>query len=469
MKEKAETKIISKSERILPTPIPFSMLDPVTEDWCVKVRVVKKHTEKSWANERGSGRVAAITISDELACSNDTNKQVKLIMFNDFINEYYDEMEEGEVYFVNRGHLIKRNGDDTFEIQLHASSVVRNIHVLGRHASPFKDNKSPDYKKIYNEKIKAQNFGAIAFEEYPNVNAQQIVADDSTLVAPSPENKRKQEVDIPHESPTKKVKPSSDTRFDNLLAGGVSLEAESDSQRSIIASQRFSQEHQSQQNSPILGLCNDHHTSSSVIKSQGSQLSSQRSRKSNTKSQNIIDVEEQDDVVCTVPSQGNQEKGTNNLQEWFIEEDASAGSQKTFEDIFFTPAKKKNQDIQKSESNQIQMSSSPIYTPPLASVQSHTEEEAVLSPRSLSQHNKPPVVDVVYLSDNDEVEILEQVTPNSNNRRQVVTSKMSPMEETPPYKHSKETPKSTESMTSSSSKKKISLKNLLDDNDMMEF
>lgn len=306
MKEKSEYLNVSKSERKLPPPVAFTMLEPILDEWCVKVKVIKKHNEKTWANERGSGRVCAITVEDELS-----SKRFKVIMFNDLINEFYDKMEEGETYYINKGHLIKKSNDDTYEIQLCANSLVRNIHEVG---VKFKDGgtskSATDFKKIFNEVVEMPQQQGIQFEEFKPVSYVSMPqsSTSSSLIAPSPEKKRKhiettfedqtgnddnldaigrqqkQEIDaeeVPdqqhissHESPSKKKKqntssPSIDTRFDHILNGLPTQE----SQHSIIASQ------------PVLLhslLQPSHHSQHSV--SSTSENGSQRSLKSSRSS-----------------------------------------------------------------------------------------------------------------------------------------------------------------------------------------
>ncbi|EFC45318.1 single stranded DNA binding, replication factor-a protein [Naegleria gruberi] len=523
MREKFESLNSSKSDRLLPPPIPFSQLDPVLDDWCIKVKVIKKHNEKSWANERGSGRVAAITIADELSgdmsLSSKQNK-VKLIMFNDCINEFYDQMEEGESYYVNKGHLIKKPHEDFFEIQLlpHNNSMIEP---------------SPEKKRKIEQVISQNN------AENENIEDQE-----------EEDQPERRIVNNEYESPNKKAKlPSIDTRFDDIMNAQTM-----ESQHSIIASQPMTstsnescksqiintpstgkksqvieeevfnvdedeeihqvivQDVDEEEDGPIFTSDNYQKPATESILAKSQPLSSSElATKPNTSS-------------STVPSNNNSQKSNHSSNSsstptpkphYYFDENEQS---QTFEDIFFTPFKtpqtcSTNKTTPSStfslnaklENILIDDESSPFYQSESKTkdlipdddvqeiVNSQEFERKPMSPKSLSQHNKPQVLDYVVLSDNEEVEILDFVTPRKPIRKK--TKPQSPIFQPPPptdiivrkpsasiivEEKPNQQPESSNNSTSaldnstttpSSTKtpKKVSLKFLLDNNDMSDW
>lgn len=110
------------------TPIPFSELDPL-KDWTIKARIIKKSNPRQWVNEQGSGKVCSILIRDEL----DGTSEMRAIMFNEAVDEFYDNLQEGKVYYISRAHLKPTNPNfkdsrtqNEFEINIVPTSIIKS-------------------------------------------------------------------------------------------------------------------------------------------------------------------------------------------------------------------------------------------------------------------------------------------------------------------------------------------------------
>ncbi|KAL9656276.1 hypothetical protein ABK040_007889 [Willaertia magna] len=520
-----------KSTSMLPLPITFSELDPLNENWCIKGKVVKKHTIKTWANERGSGRVGAITLIDELQpSSSKKSNQLKAIMFNEAIDEFYDKMEEYEVYYIYGGHLIWRNNEEKYEIQLNVKhSIVRSpkeeevvkknqLNLVDSERKQIKEENN--YQQIFKERLENQN-KVIEFEEFKeeaklNQNTNQMdLTEDNNFIAESSPKKRKslsstevEKVDKSKTklSPTKKRKSQSkepvlnlisnmkkdinpipasiDTRFEQLMNGNFTQSQKSASQKStrsdkdddiiIIEKEEIKDSDISLPNNAIQGIFFDEPEEKSpkwtFIPTPLKPKEEEHSPvlfSSNTSKSLFLTPNISNKRIIASPS-------LNHSQQDIREEEQelhSAEDDKSFEDIFFTPSKMKISKQTKSDSKQlitlkeeINLSnqitspsppnfSKPSLTPPLK------------SPNSLSQHNKPKVMEVVELSDGEgEIEVLEQITPLKKKKKQTNT------EEHNPSPNMNVNSNSTVSIeTKTPNKPKISLKDLLANNKIEEL
>ena len=79
--------------------MPVSCLNTFTQDWVIKVKVVKKYELKHWNNARGTGTLLNIDLMDK------SNGQIQATFFNDAANKWYEQLEEGKVYSMRGGQV----------------------------------------------------------------------------------------------------------------------------------------------------------------------------------------------------------------------------------------------------------------------------------------------------------------------------------------------------------------------------
>ncbi|KAJ8097814.1 hypothetical protein POJ06DRAFT_226964 [Lipomyces tetrasporus] len=70
-------------------------LSPYQNKWTIKARVTFKSEIKHWHNQRGEGKLFAVNLLDETG-------EIKATAFNDQVDQYYDLLQEGEVYYISK-------------------------------------------------------------------------------------------------------------------------------------------------------------------------------------------------------------------------------------------------------------------------------------------------------------------------------------------------------------------------------
>ncbi|KAH9821569.1 hypothetical protein DFH28DRAFT_883097 [Melampsora americana] len=81
-----------------PSVIPIMGLSPYSNKWRIKARVVQKSEIKHWHNGRGEGKLFSVTLSDE-------SGQIKATGFNDTVDQLYERLVVGDVFFVSRAKV----------------------------------------------------------------------------------------------------------------------------------------------------------------------------------------------------------------------------------------------------------------------------------------------------------------------------------------------------------------------------
>ena len=113
-----------------PPPIyPIEGLSPYQNKWSIKARVTQKSEIKEWANTRGRGKLFNMTLMDETG-------EIRATGFNKAVDELFDRIEEGKVYYLSRARVNvakKKFGNLTneYEIMLDERSEIHEVSFLG--------------------------------------------------------------------------------------------------------------------------------------------------------------------------------------------------------------------------------------------------------------------------------------------------------------------------------------------------
>jgi hypothetical protein len=191
-KENYEEMASGKKKKSDPTqsipPQLFSTLNPMSDNWCIKGKVMKKTNIKKFVNQNNSGKVAGILLKDELVLTptKDSINQIKIVLFTEAVEAYYDLLEEGNVYLISGGNLQARNPNykstemtpsgvgqiSDFEIQLNPTfSIVKNVHQLGvgplgnsdMESEQNKEKPKEQFEKEFESRVSKENDGALEF------------------------------------------------------------------------------------------------------------------------------------------------------------------------------------------------------------------------------------------------------------------------------------------------------------------
>ena len=77
---------------------PIEGLSPYQNKWTIKARVTQKSEVNHWSNAKGEGKLFSLTLMDETG-------EIKATGFNQVVDDLFDRIEEGKVYYVSRARV----------------------------------------------------------------------------------------------------------------------------------------------------------------------------------------------------------------------------------------------------------------------------------------------------------------------------------------------------------------------------
>lgn len=104
---------------------PIEGLSPYQNNWTVKARVTHKSDVRTWVNQRGEGKLFNVTLMDETG-------EIRATGFNAVVDELYDKLEEGKVYYISKGriNLAKKkfsNVQNDYEMSFEKNTEIEEV------------------------------------------------------------------------------------------------------------------------------------------------------------------------------------------------------------------------------------------------------------------------------------------------------------------------------------------------------
>ncbi|KAI0064705.1 replication factor-a protein [Artomyces pyxidatus] len=109
-----------------PSVFPIEALSPYQNNWRIKARVIQKSDIKTYANQRGDGKLFSVTLMDDTG-------EIKATAFNAVVDDFYDKLQEDKVYFVSKArvNLAKKKFStvsNEYELSLDRNTEIEECH-----------------------------------------------------------------------------------------------------------------------------------------------------------------------------------------------------------------------------------------------------------------------------------------------------------------------------------------------------
>lgn len=101
---------------------PIEGLSPYQNKWTIKARITNKSDIRHWSNQKGEGKLFSCTLLDDTG-------EIKMTGFNDAVDNFYNVLQEGKVYFISKARvgIAKKqfsNVNNEYEITLETQSEI---------------------------------------------------------------------------------------------------------------------------------------------------------------------------------------------------------------------------------------------------------------------------------------------------------------------------------------------------------
>ncbi|KAF8341409.1 uncharacterized protein EI90DRAFT_2904905 [Cantharellus anzutake] len=104
-----------------PATLPIEGLNPYQSGRTIKVRVVQKSKIRRWSNNRGEGKYFNCMFVDETG-------EIRATAFNGAVDEHYEKLQEGKVYYVSRARLKDGSSTNKYEMILERTSEIKEAN-----------------------------------------------------------------------------------------------------------------------------------------------------------------------------------------------------------------------------------------------------------------------------------------------------------------------------------------------------
>eukprot|EP00941_MAST-03F_sp_MAST-3F-sp1_P004723 g4723.t1 len=103
--------------------MPIKALNPYNGRWTIRARVTCKSDLKEWSNSRGAGKLFSTNLLDH------EGTEIRATFFNEGVDKYFDQLEEGGVYTFSKGRVKVANTSYTsicnqYEINFDENAVI---------------------------------------------------------------------------------------------------------------------------------------------------------------------------------------------------------------------------------------------------------------------------------------------------------------------------------------------------------
>jgi replication factor A1 len=142
---------------------PISSLNPYQPNWCIQARVTKKSDIKEWKKPNSTGKLFSVDLLDE-------EGEVRAVMFNNAVDQFYDIFQEGMVFIISKGSLKNANRtfsniNNDYEITLDEQSIVK----------PVKDDQNVRKLNSLTFKIPQIKYTLMTLKDLTDVPENQVV------------------------------------------------------------------------------------------------------------------------------------------------------------------------------------------------------------------------------------------------------------------------------------------------------